>query len=90
MAIHYFHCTDGHDIIVDKRGREAESLADLRQAALDVAREIRAAVPAFGDWDHWAVHVYDSRGAVEIVPFRASPAPDGPSREDAFPEGRVD
>ena len=69
MAIHYFHCTDGVDLIVDQSGREACSLAELRGRARMVADEIKRAVPSFHEWQDWAVHVYDDRGEVDIVPF---------------------
>lgn len=70
MAVHYFHCTDGVDLIVDRAGREAASPAGLCALARDVAREIMSAVPAYDEWGDWAVHVYDDRGEVAIVPFR--------------------
>lgn len=69
MAVHYFHCTDGIDLIVDRTGRDASPSADLIGRARAVADEIRRAVPAYREWEDWAVHVYDERGEVAIVPF---------------------
>lgn len=79
MAIHYFHCTDGIDMIVDRRGRPGADGVDLVGRAREVADEIRRAVPGFDAWQDWSVHVYDGRGEVAIVPF--DPAAD-PIRRD--------
>lgn len=79
MAIHYFHCTDGTDLIVDRSGSDARGVREVRQRARDAADEIMRAVPGYHEWQDWAVHVYDARGEVEIMPFlredRAEPAP---------------
>ena len=69
MALHYFHCTDGADLIVDRHGRETAGPGDLRRRAGSVAAEVMAAVPAYDEWENWSVHVYDERGQVAIVPF---------------------
>lgn len=82
MAIHYFHCTDGVDLIVDRRGRDAREMGEVRDRARAVAHEIMRAVPSYQEWDHWAVHVYDERGEVEIVSFTAG-SEDPPSPLDA-------
>jgi hypothetical protein len=69
MSIHYFHCTDGVDLIVDRRGRETRAFRDMAQQARLVADEIMHAVPSYDEWSDWAVHVYDERGQVDIIPF---------------------
>jgi hypothetical protein len=69
MSIHYFHCTDGVDLIVDRRGRETRATRDMAQQARLVADEIMHAVPSYDEWSNWAVHVYDARGQVDIIPF---------------------
>jgi hypothetical protein len=69
MSIHYFHCTDGVDLIVDRRGRDTRAKRDTRVQARSVAADIMRALPAYDEWSAWAVHVYDARGQVEIVPF---------------------
>jgi hypothetical protein len=69
MAIHYFHCTDGVDLIVDRSGREAGRIEEVIGRARAVAGEVMRAVPAYREWQDWAVHVYDERGEVEIVSF---------------------
>lgn len=68
MSVHYFHCTDGADLIVDRDGRDADG-DELIGRAREVAGEIMRAVPAFTEWGAWAVHVYDAGGEVAIVPF---------------------
>lgn len=69
MALHYFHCTDGVDLVLDRQGREARGREDLKARARAVAEEIMRAVPSYDAWERWDVHVYDSRGQVAIVPF---------------------
>jgi hypothetical protein len=69
MAIHYFHCTDGFDLILDRQGRESRAVQDAIAKAHEVAGEIMRAVPAYRDWDNWAVHIYDEAGPLEVVPF---------------------
>ena len=71
MSVHYFHCTDGRDLVVDKRGREVGPRQKVEAIARSVALDMIDAVPAFREWDGWAVHVYDTRGQVSIVPFPA-------------------
>lgn len=70
MAIHYFHCTDGVDLIVDRCGRDARAHHDVLARARNVADEIMRSVPAYREWENWSVHVYDERGELEIVPFQ--------------------
>lgn len=74
MAVHYFHCTDGRDLIIDRAGRPALGGGDLVGRARGVADEIKRAVPAYSEWQDWAVHVYDDLGQVAIVPFEPEPA----------------
>jgi hypothetical protein len=74
MATHYFHCTDGADLIADRDGREITGCWDLARSARDAADTVMRAVPSYGAWEAWAVHVYDAQGQVAIVPFLPSPA----------------
>jgi hypothetical protein len=69
MAIHYFHCTDGVDLIFDRDGRDTGAFADTLATARAVAGELMHAVPSYREWDNWAVHVYDTSGPLEVVPF---------------------
>ncbi|MDB5592610.1 hypothetical protein [Enterovirga sp.] len=75
MTVHYFHCTDGVDLIIDRTGRDGSNTGDLLRRARDVADELRRAVPTFHEWQGWSVHVYDERGEVAIVPFDPKDAP---------------
>ena len=69
MAIHYFHCTDGVDLILDRSGCESRAIGDAIEKAREVAGRIMGAVPSYSEWDSWAVHVYDETGPLEVVPF---------------------
>jgi hypothetical protein len=73
MAIHYFHCTDGFDLILDKEGRDTDAFGDAILTAREVAAEIMQAVPTYREWDDWAVHIYDESGPLEVVPFAHRP-----------------
>ena len=76
MAIHYFHCTDGFDLVLDRQGRETAAFGDAIFTAREVAAEMMRAVPSYREWDNWAVHIYDDSGPLEVVPFsrRSGPA----------------
>ena len=69
MAIHYFHCTDGIDMVIDETGRETSSAAEMSSHARSVAAGLMRAVPAYREWWNWSVHVYDEFGAVDIFDF---------------------
>lgn len=70
MAVHYFHCTDGIDLVLDRTGQDVRSGRDRRQRACQVAEDIMGAIPPGVDWSAWVVSIQDRRGAlVEVVPF---------------------
>jgi hypothetical protein len=69
MAIHYFHCTDGIDMLIDETGREISNSAEISSHARAVAAALMRAVPGYHEWWNWSVHVYDRVGAVEIFDF---------------------
>jgi hypothetical protein len=69
MAVHYFHCTDGVDLIVDRDGREASSPQELARLARGAAERVMRAVPSYDAWENWSVYVYGARGQVAIIPF---------------------
>jgi hypothetical protein len=69
MAVHYFHCTNGIDMVIDDRGQEVSSAAEMSSHARSVAAALMRAVPAYDEWWNWSVHVYDEIGAVEIFDF---------------------
>ena len=72
MAIHYFHCTNGIDMVIDETGRETSGSAEMSSHAWAVAAALMRAVPAYDEWWNWSVHVYDEIGAVEIFNFPTS------------------
>ena len=69
MTIHYFHCTDGVDLIVDREGRDISGPRELACSAKAAAEVVMQAVPSYEEWEAWAVYVYNERGQVAIVPF---------------------
>jgi hypothetical protein len=69
MATHYFHCTNGIDMVIDATGQETSSAAEMSSQAKAVAAALMRAVPAYREWWNWSVHVYDDIGAVEIFDF---------------------
>lgn len=69
MAIHYFHCTDGVDLVLDRAGRDTVGASALGPEAASVADDLMRELPGYEDWERWAVHIYDASGEVEIVPF---------------------
>ena len=71
MAIHYFHCTDGIDLIIDGSGQEISGADEMSSQARAVALGLMQAVPAYDEWWNWSVHVYDDMGTVAIFEFPA-------------------
>jgi hypothetical protein len=71
MAVHYFHCTNGIDMVIDDKGRETSGRAEMSAHAQAVATALMQAVPAYDEWQNWSVHVYDQIGAVDIFDFPA-------------------
>lgn len=69
MTIHYFHCTDGVDLIVDHEGQDISGPRELACSAKAAAEAVMRAVPSYDDWEAWGVYVYNERGQVAIVPF---------------------
>ena len=69
MAVHFFHCTNGIDMVIDEKGQETSSSDEMSSHARSVAARLMRAVPGYDEWWNWAVHVYDEVGAVEIFDF---------------------
>lgn len=69
MPVHFFHCSDGTDLVLDRSGRETPDLSAVRPQALSIAGELMRGVPDYGEWERWSVYVYDELGEVEIIPF---------------------
>ena len=71
MARHFFHCTNGVDLVPDGRGQDADFYSvDL--IAQDIAERMVRALPAAFDWSAWIVAVHDAEGRqVAVVPFPA-------------------
>ncbi len=72
VAKHYFHCTDGHSLFVDRRGRVARSRRQIEGVATLVAADLMRQAPPSVDWGGWVVSVQNRKGyMVEVVPFPA-------------------
>ncbi len=69
MAVHYFHCTNGIDMVIDGTGQDIAGVDELSAQARAVAAGLMRAVPGYHEWWNWSVHVYDEVGAVEICDF---------------------
>jgi hypothetical protein len=69
MAVHYFHCTDGVDMVIDHDGRRMGSPDEMVSHAHLVAARLMRALPGYNEWSSWTVHVYDEMGMVAIVDF---------------------
>ena len=71
MAVHFFHCTDGIDLVLDEKGQEASGADEMAAHARAVAARLMRALPGYNEWWNWSVHVCDEHGAVEIFDFPA-------------------
>lgn len=70
MAVHYYHCTDGKNLILDRTGRRTRSEKDVELLASRVAGEVMRSTGAGRDWSGWLVSVQDQIGSmVTVVPF---------------------
>jgi len=84
MAVHYFHCTDGKDLIVDRTGWRTRSKREVEPVAFRVASELMRSASGPVDWSDWLVSVQDSNGSmVAVVSFPDALALEG----DATPNG---
>jgi hypothetical protein len=69
MARHFFHCTNGLDLVTDGRGQDADDY-NLDLIAQEIAERMVRALPASFDWSAWVVSVHDADGRqVALVPF---------------------
>jgi hypothetical protein len=69
MAQVYFHCSNAHGILIDRRG---VAIIDLVEALEHADRVVRSliATPNAEDWRGWVLHVSDDLGEeVFVVPF---------------------
>ena len=70
MAVHFFHCTDGFDFVLDRVGQNTRSRQDVHLTACLVANRMMASVEPDMDWSNWVVSVQDRKGQmVDVIPF---------------------
>ena len=69
MARHYFHLTNGEDLVVDREGARTRSKADVWLGARKVSNALMANAPDYRGWSDWLVCVHDGAGRqVTVVP----------------------
>jgi hypothetical protein len=69
MAKHYFHLTNGEDLVVDEVGSRTRSKADMWLRARKVSDALMASIPACRRWSDWLVCVHDAAGRqVTVIP----------------------
>ena len=64
--LYRFHCTDGYDLVVDRRGRRVPTVALMRLHAEQVALDLMARGARL-DWSAWHVEVYDAKGRAVLA-----------------------
>ena len=47
MAVHFFHCTNGIDLVVDRTGRDIAAVDEISSHARAVATDLIQAVPGY-------------------------------------------
>jgi hypothetical protein len=69
MGVHFFHCTDGIDLVIDREGQAIDRFEEILSRAQAVASALMGALPGYEEWAGWSVHVYDELGLVAVVDF---------------------
>lgn len=64
--LYRFHCTDGHDLVADLRGRRLPTVALMRLHAERVALDLMTGGTRL-DWSAWYVEVYDEKGRAVLA-----------------------
>jgi hypothetical protein len=71
MSRVFFHCSDGHDLVIDREGTEADG-SDILWCAIQAAERLMHSLPNYQEWASWVVAVHDERGClIDTVPFPA-------------------
>ena len=74
MPIHYFHCTDGRELVLDTVGRRT-SRRRVEPVAAQVAGRLMREASSSARWSEWLVTVQDQKvSLVTVVPFPAGRA----------------
>ena len=69
MVRHYFHLTNGEDLVVDREGTRTRSRADVWLGARKVSNALMASAPDYRGFSDWLVCVHDAAGRqVTVVP----------------------
>ena len=59
--LYRFHCTDGHELVVDLQGKRLPTWALMRLHAERVALDLMLA-SGRRDWSTWTVEIYEASG----------------------------
>jgi hypothetical protein len=74
MTVHFFHVTNGQDVLFDRRGKRISNPDRVTEAALAHAQGLMRQLPGYGGWRSWSVLVHNSLGDwIETVPFPPPP-----------------
>jgi hypothetical protein len=69
MARHYFHLTNGEDLVVDREGASTRSRADVWLRARKLSDALMDGLPDYPAWSDWLVCVHDAQGRqVTVIP----------------------
>src|SRR3712207_1343580 len=70
MAVYFFHCTDGFDLVLDRVGQNTRSRSEMRLKARRIAEGLAGKLSDSLDWSGWVVSVQNRKGRlIEVVPF---------------------
>ena len=84
MAVHFFHCTDGVDFVLDRVGQNTRTSEDMRLRACLVANRMMRTLSDDLDWSNWVVSIQDRKGMmVDVVPFLAEARREDEARREA-------
>ena len=56
LSRHFFHCSDGVDLVLDREGVEIEA-SDVLWSGMRAAERLIRALPSYDDWSAWTVSV---------------------------------
>lgn len=94
MPAHYFQCTDGFDLVLDRHGCDLEDEGEVRRMAARTAIELMQRLPRYNGWTSWLVSVHDEDGfLIDTVLFtdcRAERANVRVQREPAISRSRTE
>ena len=61
LSRYFFHCSDGVDLVLDRKGGEIEA-SDVLWSGMRAAERLIRALPSYDGWSAWTVSVHNERG----------------------------